>query len=309
MIDNQPQSSNVLLGSLCIVGGMFVIGLVDNFIRFVAEEGGLWQFHFMRSLISCPLLFVICLLTRRKLWPKRFWPVAIRSFLMASAIVIYFGAISIMPIAEAGAILFTSPLFLLLFSVLLFKTKIGFWRILSVLAGFTGVLLVLKPDTTNLNIFTIVPLLAGMFYAMGQLITRHQCSNEHTETLLFGFFVGTGTLGLIGLLALAVIPISPELSVKVPFFTTGWVEPSGRFLFWTGVQAIGSLIAVTGLIRGYQIAEPTYVAVYEYSFLIFGGLWAWVLWNEIPDAISVIGILFIAGAGIVITLRTRASSA
>lgn len=309
MTTDAQQSSNVLLGSLCIVGGMFVIGLVDNFIRFIAEEGGLWQFHFIRSLISCPLLFVICLLRRRKLRPIRFWPVAIRSFLMASAIVIYFGAISIMPIAEAGAILFTSPLFLLLLSVLLFKTKIGFWRIIAVFSGFTGVLLVLKPDPATLTVFTIVPLLAGMFYAMGQLITRHQCANENTETLLFGFFVGTGLLGLIGLIVLAIIPVSPELNAALPFFTTGWVEPTERFLFWTGVQAIGSLIAVTGLIRGYQIAEPTYVAVYEYSFLVFGGLWAWVLWSEVPDSIAVIGILFIASAGIVITLRTRASSA
>lgn len=288
-----------------IIGGMAIIGLVDNFVRIIEEEAGLWQFHIFRSVICVIIVSIYCIIRKQSPIPKRMWAVSLRAFLMAWAILIYFGVLSLIPIAEAGATLFSSPIFMLIFSVLIFRTKIGIWRILAVAIGFTGVLLVLKPNPENLTILALLPLLAGIFYALGQLVTRHLCSEENTVAVMMGFFVFIGVFSLIAIAILSIVELPREWVEAAPFFLRGWEEPTGRFLFWMLVQAVGSVLGVAGLIRGYQIAEPTYVGVFEYSFLIFAGFWGWLLWREIPDSIAFIGIFAIIAAGIVITLRSR----
>ena len=218
--------------------------------------------------------------------------------------ILYFGSLALLPIAEAGAGLFSSPIFILGFSVLFFRTRIGFLRILCVGFGFAGALLVLKPDFGNLSVLTFFPLMAGSLYAMGQILTRHYCADEKTSVLLFGFFAMIGIFGFVGSVFLTYLDLSPETIALAPFFLTGWQPITSEFLFWTVIQASGSLIAVAGLIKGYQVAEPTFVAIFEYSFLIFAGFWGWIIWSQIPDGIGMFGIALIMGAGIVITMRS-----
>ncbi len=297
------RPSHVMQGALMIVAAMSLIGLIDNFVRFIAEESGLWQFHLFRSIIAIPFVWCYTLFRKQSLKPKRFWAVTLRSLLMSSALLIYFGSITLMPMAEAGATLFSSPIFVLIFSVLLFGVRVGAVRIIAVTIGFTGMIMILRPDPDHLNLFTLLPLLAGLLYALGQLATRHLCAEENTLVLLCGFFVVLGLFGLFGTILFTWVSVPDNWLTAVPFFFTGWVNPTDRFMFWVTIQSIGSLFAVSGLIRGYQVAEPTYIAVFEYSFLIFAGFWAWVLWNEIPDAIGFIGIFGIVTAGIIITLR------
>ena len=292
-----------------LTGGLSVMGLVDNFIRFIADEGGVWQFYLMRALFTCLLIAGYLAYRKRPLRAAHFRWVALRSMLMAGAILVYFIAVSFLPVAVAGAILLTSPLFLLVFSALFFGTRIGGWRILAMVSGFVGISLVLKPDPQDLGISTLVPALAGVMYALSQLVTRHRCAGEDMLVLLFGFFLATGVLGLLGVVVLGIFPSLQGMDAGVPFVSTGWVYPSREFLFWTMVQGIGSLIAISGLIRAYQIAEPTYIAVFEYSFIVFVGFWGWVIWNEVLDATAVTGIVTIIASGAIITIRAARSEA
>ena len=127
-------------------------------------------------------------------------------------------------------------------------------------------------------------------------------------SLLIGFSLGLGFCGLIGTIFFSLVSVPESWLNAAPFFFTGWVPPTERFLMWTVLQALGSLVAVSCLIRGYQVAEPTYVGVFEYSFLIFAGFWGWILWQEIPDVIGFLGISAIVVAGIIISIRARVSS-
>ena len=295
-------------GGLLILASMALIGLIDNFVRFIAMEAGLWQFLFIRSLIVCPALLLFFLWKKSRIRPRRIWPVALRSVLVASAILIYFGSVSIMPIAAAGATLFSSPIFMLVFAVLWFQTKVGYRRIAAVAIGFAGVLLVLRPDINDLNLLTILPLLSGAFYALGQLITRHLCADENTSVVLFAFFLALGVMAAGGLVFFTFLEVPAAWRNQAPFHTAGWIVPTQAFFMWTLVQAAGSLFAVSGLVRGYQIGDPTFLGVFEYSFLIYAGFWSWVLWGELPDAVSLAGIVAICLAGVVIISRTGRSA-
>ncbi|MCY3880066.1 MAG: DMT family transporter [Rhodobacteraceae bacterium] len=304
-MNSSDESGQTLHGGLLIVGSMAIIGLTDNLIPLIAEMAGLWQFHTIRSLMSVPLIALIILARGRSLRPHNPWLLSIRSALIAGSMILYFGSLTLMPVAAAGAGLFTAPIFVLLFSVILFRTRVGIWRVLAVTIGFVGVLLVLKPDPGNLDISVLFPLFAAVLYGLGQLMTRHHCSHEDTLVVLLMFYVAIGLGCAAGLLIFSLWPAPEEWRQAAPFFTGGWVPVTGEFIFWTSVHALGSIIAIAGLIRGYQIADPTYLGVFEFSFLLFAGVWGYVIWRHLLDPASLAGIAAIIAAGIAITLRSR----
>ena len=303
------DQQRIIQGGLFIVSAMAVIGLIDNMIPMIATEAGLWQFHAVRSIMSIPLIVLLLRIRNRSFRPLQPLILAIRSVLIAGSMLLYFGSLALMPIAEAGAGLFAAPIFVLIFSVLLFRKRIGIFRIAAVLVGFSGVLLVLKPDLGNLDLIVLFPLFAAVLYGLGQLMTRHFCSNEDTFVILLAFYLAIGLFGIVGVMVFSLATVPDSWRAAAPFFTEGWRTPTASFLAWTFVQAIGSLIAVAGLIRGYQIADPTYMGVFEYSFLLFAGFWGWVFWSQIPDAFSLLGIFAIIAAGTAITTRSQGKRA
>ena len=288
------------VGALMIVGGMAVIGFTDNFVRVIAEDAGLWQFHLMRSAMALPLLAAAALAFGMALRPRRFWPVAGRCAVNAVAMLLYFGSLPMMPIAQVGAALFTAPIWVLVFAAAIFGRPIGPRRMLAVGLGFVGVLVMLRPDPANLSLVTLMPVAAGALYGLSNLLTREWCAGEPVGALLAGFF---GALGIAGALALALIALAPPPAAWVeaaPFLTAGWAPSTGRLLFWCFVQAAGSLVAVGMISKGYQSGETSFLAVFEYFFLVSVTFWAWVIWGETLDLASLAGIALIVAAGLVI---------
>ena len=107
------EQNRLILAGVLVVSAMSMIGLVDNFIKYIGDDGSVWQFHASRSLIICIILIFFSKVYNLSLRPKKFIPVAIRSFFGASSMIIYFSSLAVIPIAEAGAGLFTAPIFVL----------------------------------------------------------------------------------------------------------------------------------------------------------------------------------------------------
>ena len=289
------------LAMLC----MSIVGLIDNFVLIIARDVGLWQFHLTRAVMVCSILAILARLYGWRLVPQSWWRVVIRSALGGVAMAIYFGALSVLSITQVAAGLFTAPIFVLMFSVLLFGVTVGNWRVLATVIGFTGVLLVLRPDPQALSVLSVLPIGAGLAWALAALSTRHLCAGETTATLLFGFFLALGVIGAAGLIWIGLLGAPESWRAEAGFFARGWVTPPPGFWFWVGVQAIGSVIAIGCLTRAYQIGETSYVAPFEYSFLIFASFWAWVIWGDVLDVWAFAGIAAIVVSGAVIALRTR----
>lgn len=286
-----------------MVAAMLVIGIIDNYISVIADDIGLWQFHVTRAVIAIPLVVVMGRLGLGALRPRRFGAVAIRSLLVATSMLFYFSALAMLPIAQALAGLFTSPIFILLISGLVFRETIGPWRIVAVVVGFAGVILVLSPDVDDFDIRLIVPVIAGFFYALGALATRRLCAGETTISMLLAMLVTLGTLGLVGSTVLLVFPATGDVS----FVNRGWEGQIGPILPVVMLQAVGSVMGVFGIIRAYQLGPPSYVAVFEYSVMIFGPLFAWVVFGEALGPLQILGLGLIVAAGVVVSLRSASS--
>lgn len=298
------KTNNVRGAAALILAAMAIIGVIDNYVRFIAEDAGLWQFHALRSAMALVCLAIAGLVMGWRWRLVRPWAVLVRSLLMGSAILLYFGALATLPIATAGAGLFTSPIFVLLISAFALKTRIGASRIAAVALGFLGMLMILKPGGAAFEPMALIPIAAGALYACASLATRRLCADEAPEVLTGAFFA---TIGLFGLVGIAVLGTAKGDG----FFFTGWQPLTERFIYLTVLQAVGSLIAVGFLVRAYQIADPSYTSIFEYSFLIFAGLWAFQAFGELPDLMSLagIGLIILAGAIILLIGAERATKA
>lgn len=294
---NRPR----LAAALCLAA-MGLFGLIDNFVRLAAETGGLWQFHFLRAVVALSVLLVVAKVTRARLRPLRPWNVLGRSVLNSVAMVIYFGCLGFMPISQVVAGLFTAPIWTVIFSVLFFGEKVGPRRIFAVVLGFAGAVAALRPSG-DISIVTFIPVIAGAVYAMGNIATRRWCEGEGTLTLLGAFFAMIGIWGAIGVGVLHVFP--QEVAAGGDGFVfRGWVAPVGIFGVMILIQGLGSLLGVGLTIRAYQLADATFVSVFENTLLVFATLWAIILFAEVPDLSQTIGLILIAASGIIIAVRS-----
>jgi drug/metabolite transporter (DMT)-like permease len=298
----EPGTDRTALAAALTVGTMALYGLIDNFMRLAAAEGGLWQFHFLRAGLALAILVPVARILGAPLRPRRPFRVLARSLLNSGAMVIYFGALGFMPIAQVVAGLFTAPLFVVLFSVTLFGERVGPWRTSAVVLGFVGILLALGLDADELSVWTLLPVLAGALYGLGNLATRKWCEGEGTLVLLGGFFAMMFVWGALGCLVLWLHPL-PVAEGAAGWATRGWVAPEGVFLTVIVLQGVGSLAGVGMLVRAYQVANATLVSVFENALLVFATVWAVALWGEVPGPMEALGLILVAAAGVLIAVR------
>ncbi len=294
-----------LQAAVMIVVYAAIIGFTDNFVRVIADQAGLWQFHATRTVMALTLLALAAPLLGLRLRPVHLPSVVARSAIHGTAMVIYFGALGFLPVAMVAAGLFTAPIFVLLISRFVYGEPIGGLGILAVVLGFAGAVLVLGPEAWNgASLPALLPILAGALYALGNIATRRWCPEESAETLLAGFFSALGIIGLLGSLALFLFPIEAPPGPE-GFLARGPVWPTPEFWFWTFVQAAGSLLAVGMMVRAYQVAQATTVSVFEYVILPASAIWSWVIWGEVLDGLAILGMAMIVLAGILIGLASR----
>ena len=117
-----------------------------------------------------------------------------------------------------------------------------------------------------------------------------------------------GIRGEVGMAVLWVVAL-PVPEGAEGFLLRGAVLPSGSFLWWTFVQAAGSLLGVGMMIRAYQIADAGRVSVLEYVILPASAFWTWAIWGDTLSATAWAGMALIVAAGMLIALRARAAEA
>ena len=290
-----------LYGGLMILSAMAILGLSDNMFYYLEPHMGLGQFHAFRSFICILLLVPFAYMTKAALLPHHWAPVMGRTVLQTISMFLYFGSLPIMSVAEAAAGLFTSPIFVLIFTSLIYKERIGIRRIMAVVVGTAGVLFVLRPDQSGFHILQTMPVAAGAFYALASITTRRWCADEPPLSIVAVFFAVIGLSGAFATTMLDIVPVGQALYESAPFFFRGWMALDVVTWGWMAAQAFLTVIAIALLTRGYQVAETSYMAVFEYSLLIFAAFWTYLLFGQGLALTSIIGFVLIAGAGIIIS--------
>ena len=297
------QTTEPKLSMICTLSGMFVLGVADNLIPMISDRSSLWLFQAARSSATVPLLIVLSLFGLGTLRAIRPFHVLARNFFTGTALLIYFGCLAFLPIGVVVAGLFTAPIFVLILSVLFRGQTIGLGRWIAVAIGFVGAVLVVWPQDGDITALAFIPIIAGIFYAVGAIGTRDWCEGESVLVMTLSYFLILGVYGFIGLAVLTIWPLDAPAGMD-GWLQRGWVTIDATMFWVTLAQAVGSIIGVGLLTRGYQLGEASYVAINEYSLIVFAAFFGWIMWEQTLGPIALLGIACIIAAGSIIALRS-----
>lgn len=287
-------------GILALVLGIAVFSLQDVILKLLSGDYPLYQAMIIRSLTAVPLLLLIVRVLDGRLTtittPNWSWMLA-RGFLNFTAYTAYYLGLAALPMADTVALFFTAPLFITLAAALVFKERIGRANLLALGLGFAGMLMIFNPSGSLFDPAALLPVLGALGYALTQLATR---ALGRTETAAAMTFWGNLTF-LASALALAAVfgsgghegATHPSLA----FLTRGWQPmPTRDLLLFMACGLIAS-IGLSLLTYAYRVAPSSSVAPFEYSFIIWGVLWGWLFWAQLPTALAWAGIALLIGAG------------
>ena len=208
----------------------------------------------------------------------------LRALLLFSALVLFFTGLRLMPLAEAIAVAFTAPLFVTALSVPMLGETVGPRRWSAVLIGFVGAVVMLQPGTEAFRIEALIVVASALFFAFAMLLTRRMSATE-TNTAMFTYStVGAGL-------------------ASIPFMAAVWTTPNADHLWvFFGLGIVGGIAAYL-MIVAYRNAPAALIAPFDYTALIWGALFGWILWQEEPPLIVWTGAAIIALSGLYIAHR------
>jgi drug/metabolite transporter (DMT)-like permease len=211
--------------------------------------------------------------------------------------VAYFLGLAALPLADAVAIAFISPLLVTVLSVLVLGEKVGPRRWAAVGVGLLGVIIMLRPGSGVFQPAAILILISALSYAATHMMTRRMKETESAFALNFyvqiGFLIVSATMGLFvgdGHLAGSANP-------SLAFLFREWVwPPTGD---WPAFLATGLSVAVGGMLlsQAYRTNEAALIAPFEYAAMPLAIFWGVIVFGTWPDRVAWIGIVLIIGAG------------
>ena len=301
--------NNNYLGISAIVFGTICFSVNDISVKLFSSEIPLNQLMFFRAIFAISiLLFVILPFYGGFKYLNTSNPTfhIFRGLAVVGANTFFFISIAELSLAEATAIFFIAPILITIFAMFFLQEKVGIRRGLACFIGFLGMLFIIKPGTISFELISIFPLIAALFYTALHIITRKYGSQE--KPLTMGFYIQVCFLvtSLMFAGGFYLVDFDAEHSNALTFLTGSWVSVSTFDMFHILV-GIALPISIGGILVSYAYKnyEASFLAPFEYGALVIAVVSTYLIWNEIPDRLSLIGMILIMLSGIFVSLREK----
>ena len=235
-------------------------------VRHVSEDLHAFEVAFFRNFFGA--LFLVPLFLRHGLHPlrtQRFGLHLVRVAIMAASLLMFFQAIAIAPLAKVIALGFSGPIFTTLLAVLVLGERVGVWRWSAILAGFGGVLLIVRPGFAAIDTGTVLTLASSLLFAVGLLFVRVLGRSDSTVTL-------TAWSLLLNL------PFTLLASVPV------WRTPEPLELAWLSALGLLAGVSLLAFTAGLRSGETGVVMTCDYFRLVWAAVVGYVFFAQVPDA-------------------------
>lgn len=286
--------SSILRGSLLISAAMLIFTVMSAFIKATAPEVPAGQSMFFRAAFAIPVILVW-------LWWDGALPSGLktqnwvshakRGIVGSCAMGLGFWGLGLIPLPEAAAIRFATPIILVVLAAIMLGERIRMFRISAVFMGLIGVLIILWPRlgaglSDGATLGAMVTLASAALAALAQVFVKGMAGRETTAAIVFYFSLTAATLSL----------------VTVPY----WVWPSfENWLFLIGAGIIGGFGQIC-LTSSYKYAEAGALAPFTYTSMLWSVLIGWLWFAELPTVWMLAGGSLVIAAGALIVWRERA---
>lgn len=278
--------SNAVMASLLMLGAMAFFSAGHGLVRYAATELHPFQTSFLRSFFGLVFLLPIILRDRdfSDLRVKRPKLHLARGLLSATATLAWFSALAIMPLGEAVALNFTSPLFATVLAALFLGEVVRVRRWTATVVGFIGVLIVVRPGIETVQLGALLALGAAMIISVTVLMIRVMSQEDSIRAVVTSFN-----------LQLSVYTLVPALFV--------WVWPSWEMVAATFAIGAFTTIAHMMLTRAMSLAEASAIIPLEFTRLPMAALIGFIWFSEILDLWTVVGAVIIGCSAVYISRR------
>ena len=281
------RQTPVMRGIVLMCLSTVAFSIMHGLVRFVSEVLPPFQIAFFRNIFG--LAFLLPLLMRSRFAVLRTRQIglhALRGVINMAAMLMFFTALSISPIAKVTALGFTAPIFMAILAVIVLGERFRIYRWSAIFLGFAGMLIILRPGLVVIDTGALLVIGSAVLWAVAMLIIKIQSQTESSLTIVayMGIFLG-------------VFSIAPALWVWQPFKlqTLGLMVLIGLF---------GS-IAQMAISESLKETDPTALMPFDFLKLIWTAMIGAWFFAEIPDMFTWIGATVIFSSGLFIALRER----
>ena len=208
-----------------------------------------------------------------------------RCFAGLISIVAIFIALRELPLATVVSITFAAPIFTTILSIFFLSEKVGFYRWMAVLVGFIGIIIISEPGYSSLNLYYIYPIIFCLGLSYVAIAIRQLSSTE--------------PVWLIGLYFSFLIMIMSFFSLT----KHEWILPNLKDLFLLSMVGILGGLANLWLTQSYKFSEVSLVTPLKYLALVFGIIFGYLIWDEVPTIKTLIGAGLVIISSIIIFRR------
>lgn len=265
-----------------------VLVLSDATAKWLTESHSVVQIVCVRAalLVTCLVIFFGLKGRREVLYPGDLKMQTIRGCLACGSVYLFIFGLSYVQLAEAAAAAYLGPIIMTGLAPVMLGERVGIHRWTAVLLGFGGMLIMLRPSADSIAWAMLLPASAAVFGALRDIVTRKMRSSGHPASVL-----------LYSNLIIA--------SVGLPFLVFVW-QPFT--IAETGLLVLSAaLIGTAHLmhIQAFRLEEASVLAPFRYSGIIWGVLFGFLIWGELPDSGVVVGAIVVIASGLYIYWRER----
>ena len=265
-------------GSCYLLLASFFGAVMGALIKYVGQRINVFEILFIRQLFVLLFVFPVILANLRTVFQTNIFRFhLLRSVFSTIAMTAGFTALIHMPLAEVTAISFVRTLFATLLAIIFFREIVGLRRWITTIVGFLGVLIVVRPDSDNINYYAFLAIFSAFFVACITLILKKLSRVDRPSTII----VYQSIFILIFLLGPAIFL---------------WVHPSILDIIYIAV--IGCLMSMLQwlLINAFKVGDVGAIAPMEYTRLIFSTIIGAIFFSEIPSLWTGLGAIIIIGS-------------
>lgn len=280
----RPTTDN-LRGIMWMLGSTVCLALMHTTIHHVSETVHPFVVVFFRLFFA--LIVVIPFFVRDGLAPlktNKLGLLTLRGVLNFGAMVCFFTALSLAPIADVTALSFTAPLFATLLAVIILKEKLGWRRVAAIMAGFIGTLIVLRPGFAEISTGYILVLVATIFWGACVIIIKTLSRTESSVTI-------TTYMSLV----MAPLALIPALFV--------WSWPSLTDFAWLAFLGFLGGCGQMAVAQALRHAETHVAMPFDFVRLIWVSITGYLFFAEVPDIFVWLGGALIFSSTAYITIR------
>ncbi len=193
-----------------------------------------------------------------------------------------FTYLAVQRISLVNAILLsnTAPLFIPLLIWMWRRVKISKQLWIGILLGFIGIAIILKPNSEMFDTGALFALAAALCFSISMISQRRLLKTEKLRTVLFYYFL-------------------VSTMISVPFAIESW-QPIDR-TSWILLLVIGGCFIVGQLcfLSALQYEKPSFLSAFNYSGIVYGALFEWIVWNKYPGWVTILGVIVVCTGGLI----------